>query len=308
MSYSVEQMRDILPVLEMFKRPEKHLKYHLESKHIVIATRLEQDINRVGASLVYHQINDLLIGVLFKLKTFYNVWTRGNTQMSDNELREIVLGVNYEIYEIYLHTVSLARLYLPRVQNDEGLWNDVRAALHGYVRRCHIAVPGRFANPVGLTDDIEVPAEERENIIAGRTIPSMNLSLIRDYNLFTPFTHKHLSERLDIVGDTGTVHPAIRNIVGFCAGIEVVTDHLRPDELGVASSQEIQEQLLLILELLMSWDLMTLASLFKDEKLLLEEYHARKGKEEQPLPYQIWRENQLTKLFSPNIVVAETLC
>lgn len=306
--FTVENMRDIQPILNMFKKPEKMLEYRLEKTHLELAPVLEQKVEHVGLYRTYGLVNDLLIGIIFKLKTLYHAWCRGDVQLNNNELREVVLGVNYEIYEALHHTFSIAQLYLPVVQKNNTLWDAYRASLHGYIRRCNIVSPQRFANPNGLKDDIVLTDKEKEDLIAGRTLPSLKAFETNNYHMLTTFSLESIRETLDVVGDTGSVHPSIASIMKFCAGSELIVNRITPGDILLSSNQDIQEQLLLIIELIGTWDALTVASLFKDEQLLLEEYHLQKKKEDKLLSYQMWRENQLTKLITPDIMVATTYC
>lgn len=306
--FTVEHMRDIQAILNMFKKPEKMLDYRLEKTHLQLAPILERNIEDAGVYTTYGLINDLLIGVNFKLKTFYHAWARGDCRTTDNELRDIVLAVNYEIYEAFLHTISLGQVYLPMIKGNETLWNDYRAALHIYMRRCNTISPHRFASPVGIKDDIVISEQERSDLIAGRTIPSIRPFEINNYHLLTAFDLGDIRKTLDVVGDTGSVHPSITAIMKFCGGVEVIVNRVTPGDILMASNSDIQEQLLLLIELIGSWDSLTLSSLFKDEQLLLEEYQAQKKKDEKMLGYQMWRENQLTKIITPDIMIATTIC
>lgn len=306
--YTVEHMRDIQPVLEMFHKPEKALKFRLEEKHLTLATALEQDVTQVGVYRTYGQLNNLLIGILFKLKTIYHTWGTGQTFMTDHELRELVLALNYEIYESFLHTISIGRVYLPYMRDNKHIWDEYRAAIHVYIRRCHLIVPARFGNKEGVRDDIVIDDKERNDLIAGATLPTINMAGIDTYHFSTKFKPEQIKQSLDLVGDAGTIHPSVATIIKMCAGIEYLVNMVKPEDLGVVGEEEMQEQLLSLIELLRGWDSLTLAGLFKDEKVLLEEYKIQKQKDEKLLPYQLWRENQYTQLLTPNIVVAHTYC
>ena len=102
-------MKFLDPVLELFKNPVSDIGLRLDKGHAELLNGLNYQIEyQSQLKQTYGKVNDLLKLVQFKLCIIYSEWMKGSMQLTDEEIAQLTIGIDYEVEEARFHLNQLS--------------------------------------------------------------------------------------------------------------------------------------------------------------------------------------------------------
>lgn len=302
-------MKFLDPVLELFDKPTSALSFRLDLPYGELHDGLNCQIeDHQQMTYAFDSIELGLKKVTFKLCIIYSDWLKGNLSLTDEQIIQTTIGLNYEIEEVRYRAIQLGLKVLPSlkvVSNDA--FNEYKKLLLQYLYGAHLTCPERFVTDI----DLSVPSGYTDQQIQGFRnricVPHIRSVEDADYTLGTVWTKEDIDGYLDNVGVVDSVHPCIPQLVKFCQNVDWIFDDVKPDESTEVSTTSLQKTLLCLLSLLPKWADINLGCLLKDEQTFTVTYDGLNSNKKQQIPYSTWRDAEITRRLSPTVNISATL-
>lgn len=302
-------MKFLDPVLVLFKNPVADLSFKLDKSHPSILKDLDDLItDNDELPVAYAKVMDLLKGVMLKLCVIHTAWLKGTTDISNQDVIEITVGLNYEIEEARYHLIRLGMVMLPVMKSvSKTNWEEYKKLLLKYYYGAHYISPDRFVKDI----DMSIPSGYSETDIMGFrahiAIPTIEFVNNIDFCQGTIWSKGDIDGFLDRNNVISYIHPSISLLVKFCNDIELLSEFLAPENFEGSLPTDKQKAILCLFTILSQWPTVNIGSLLKDEQTFTIKYREVNKSNARQVPYTVWREAIITESLSPMVNISTSL-
>lgn len=302
-------MKFLDPVLELFRNPVSELGLRLDKGHTELLNGLNYRIEyQSQLKQTYEKVNNLLKLVQFKLCIIYSEWTKGTMQLTNEEIAQLTIGLDYEVEEARFHLIQLARFVLPAMGNiQQEAFDNYKNLLEQFLYGANLTHPNRFVKDIDLSVPSGYSDEVESSLRSGKCAPTIKWNDNLDYYSGTIWTKEDIDGCLANANPIDSVHASIPPLVTFCEHIEWVFNFVNPQNYEEEMSTNIQKAVLCLYRIIKEWDNVNINRLLKDEQFLTMTYKELKPNKKQLTPYSIWRDVELTQHLTPTVIVSTSL-
>ena len=303
--YDRTNIRSHWPLLSYINKPVSSLKQRLETHtYADIEPFLFYDPvkDENGVETTFRHMLNNLHGLYVKLSTIYCSWENNGEYLSDIEIRKLIIGMNYEIYETYLHLLKLASIFLPAVRANSGMIDNFRNTLIDYMYRAGKSFPEEYA--VGLTTvHKSLAPNEAERLLTGAEIPEIILERQFIFHHGTTIDLDRIETAVNLREHLNTEHPSVGRILELARIIEITISEVNPDEFTTKPDDQIQDILTTLLYAFGRWTTYTVATLLKDDQMLRTMY----DESDEKLSFQNYRDVQIANVIDPLLITSTSI-
>lgn len=302
-------MKFLDPVLELFKNPVADLAFKLDKPHAAILQDLGDIIvDQDEIAVTYAKVSDLLHGVLMKLCIIHAAWMSGTVNVTNQDIIETAVGLNYEIEEARYHLIRLAMVTLPvmrGVQKDN--WEEYKKLLLKYYYGAHYISPDRFAKGIDLSQPSGYSETDIMGFRAQVVVPTIEFTNSIDYCRGTIWKKEDIDGFLDRNNAVSYIHPSVSLLVKFCNDVNLILEFMPAEDYEGSLPTDKQKTLLCLFTVLKQWPAINIGSLLKDEQTYTAGYHETIKGSTKRVPYTAWREAKITETLSPMVNISTSL-
>ncbi len=303
--YDRTTIRSHWPLLSYINKPVSSLKQRLQShEYSDIEPFLFYDPvkDEKGVETTFRHALSNLHGLYVKLSTIYCSWENNGEYLSDKEIRKLIIGVNYEIYETYLHLLKLASIFLPAIRANSGLVDNFRNTLIDYMYRAGKAFPDEYAKGLNIAHK-PLDHDEAERLLIGAEIPEIILEREFIFHHGTTMDFDTIHAAVNLRDHLDSEHPSVGRILELARIIEITIAQVDPSEFATKPEEQIQEILVTLLYAFGRWTTYTVATLLKDDQMLRTMY----DEGDEKLSFQNYRDVQIANVINPLLVTSTTI-
>lgn len=303
--YDRTNIRSHWPLLSYINKPITALKQRLETlTYSDLEPYLFYDPTKddKGVETTFRHAMNNMHSLYVKLSTVYCSWENDGEVLSDKAIRKFMLGVNYEIYETYLHLLKLASIYLPTLRTNSTVVDNFRSTLIDYVYRANQSFPEEYGYGINVVYK-PLAVGEAERLSTGAEIPEITLEREFIFHYGTGVDIELIKTATEIRDHIDTEHPSIGRILELARILEITISNVDPAEFATKTEGQIHDILLTLLYAFGRWSTNTIATLMKDDQVLKTMYEESNEK----LPYQNYRDVQVTNVINPLLVTSTSI-
>ena len=303
--YDRSNIRSHWPLLSYINKPVTALKQRLEA---LTYQDLEPFLyynpveDKNGVKTTFSHALSNMHGLYVKLSTVYCSWENQGEVLSDTAIRKLIIGINYEIYETYLHLLKLSSIYLPTFRTNSGLVDNFRTTLIDYIYRANKSFPEEYG--YGITKSVKaLEPGESDRLMAGHEIPEIVLEREFLFHHGTGIEFDRIQQAVHLRDLLDTEHPSIGRILELTRILEITIASVDPETFATKPEEQIVDILTTLLYAFSRWSTYTIATLLKDDQVLKDMY----DESEEKVSYQNYRDVQVACVINPLLVTSTSI-
>lgn len=304
--FDLNNVRSHWPLLSYINNPIASLRHNLETstyEELKVTLDFNPMENVNGVDITYRHLTNIIHSLYARLSTIYCVWENGKEIVADHDIRRIMISINYDIYEAYLHMLKLGSVYLPSIRANPHLVGSFTDTLNEFAYRANAAFPEELAYGIRAMKNPLKPGE-RERLLDGSEIPDIALEREFLFHYGTSIELDNIAKTVDLREHYNTEHPSVGNLLEMLRILEITIERAPPEEFLLMNEKDLQVTLLTLMYTFGRWKTYTVATLLKDDQVLHDKYLESQTDK---ISFRNFRDVEINNIINPLLLTATSI-